>query len=141
MPDLGKAVPAAAGATDDLVVLAQLVAAAGGATLPADLAALWKVIAAGKPALDFAKLGQMTFRAPDLIRYPALRLAHEVMVAGGLSGAAFNAAKEVALDQFIAGSLGFAQMSHLVEASLSALWAQFGPTDAIPTLEDVLAMD
>ncbi len=91
--------------------------------------------------LDFAKLGQMTFRAPDLIRYPALRLAHEVMMAGGLSGAAFNAAKEVALDQFIAGSLGFAQMSHLVEASLSALWAQFGPTDAIPTLEDVLAMD
>jgi NADH-quinone oxidoreductase subunit G len=46
-----KAVPAAAGATDDLVVLAQLVAAAGGATLPADLAALWKVIAAEVPAL------------------------------------------------------------------------------------------
>ena len=46
-----KAVPAAAGATDDLVVLAQLVAAAGGAALPADLAALWKVIAAEVPAL------------------------------------------------------------------------------------------
>jgi NADH-quinone oxidoreductase subunit G len=46
-----KAVPAAAGATDDLVVLAQLVAAAGGAALPADIAALWKVIAAEVPAL------------------------------------------------------------------------------------------
>ena len=46
-----KAVPAAAGATDDLFVLAQLVAAAGGAALPAELAALWKVIAAEVPAL------------------------------------------------------------------------------------------
>ena len=46
-----KAVPAAAGATDDLVVLAQLVAAAGGATLPSELAALWKIIAAEVPLL------------------------------------------------------------------------------------------
>jgi NADH-quinone oxidoreductase subunit G len=46
-----KAVPAAAGATDDLFVLAQLVAAAGGAALPADIAALWKVIATEVPAL------------------------------------------------------------------------------------------
>ena len=91
--------------------------------------------------LDLAKLAQMTFRAPDLGRYPALRLAAEVMRAGGLAGAAFNAAKEVALDQFIAGALGFSQMSHLVESSLTALSAQFGPSDAIPSLEDVLGMD
>ncbi len=91
--------------------------------------------------LDLAKLAQMTFRAPDLERYPALRLADEVMRAGGLSGAAFNAAKEVALDQFIAGRLGFSQMSHLVEASLTALCTQFGPSDAIPSLDDVLDMD
>ncbi len=91
--------------------------------------------------LDFAKLAQMTFRAPDLTRYPALRMAREVMEAGGLSGAVFNAAKEVALDRFIAGSLGFAQMSDLVEASLTKLSAHFGPSAGIPSLEDVLEMD
>lgn len=91
--------------------------------------------------LDLARLAQMTFRAPDLIRYPALRLAGEVMQAGGLSGAAFNAAKEVALDHFIAGNLGFARMAELVEASLTALSAQFGPSNAVSSLEDVLAMD
>ena len=41
-----KAVPPAAGATDDLVVLAKLLASAGGPTLPAEVNALWKTIAA-----------------------------------------------------------------------------------------------
>ncbi len=91
--------------------------------------------------LDLAKLAQMTFRAPDLVRYPALRLAREVMETGGLAGAAFNAAKEVALDHFIAEALGFAQMADLVEATMTALSAQFGPTEAVHSLEDVLSMD
>lgn len=91
--------------------------------------------------LDLARLSRMTFRAPDLERYPALRLAREVMAARGLSGAAFNAAKEVALDLFIAGGLGFAQMSGLIEDSLSALERDFGPTGAVPSLDEVLAMD
>jgi len=51
-----QAVPGAAGATDDLVVLAKLLAAAGGPTLAADLASLWKTLAAEVPAL-----GTMTF--------------------------------------------------------------------------------
>jgi NADH-quinone oxidoreductase subunit G len=51
-----KAVPAAQGASDDLTVLAKLVAAAGGAALPAEINALWKVLAAEVPAL-----GTMTF--------------------------------------------------------------------------------
>ncbi|QFU08889.1 1-deoxy-D-xylulose 5-phosphate reductoisomerase [Rhodobacteraceae bacterium THAF1] len=71
--------------------------------------------------LDFAKLGQFTFRAPDEDKYPALRLAREVMRDGGLSGAVFNAAKERALDHFIAGRIGFLQMSELVERVLDRM--------------------
>jgi NADH-quinone oxidoreductase subunit G len=51
-----KAVPGPAGATDDLVVLAKLVAAAGGGSLPAEINPLWRMIAAEIPAL-----GTMTF--------------------------------------------------------------------------------
>lgn len=57
--------------------------------------------------LDLAQLSTLTFRAPDMTRYPALRLAREVMAIRGLAGAAFNAAKEVALDGFLAGRIGF----------------------------------
>lgn len=91
--------------------------------------------------LDFAALGKLTFRAPDLARYPALRLAQEVMQAGGLAGAVFNAAKEVALDQFIAGKIGFMQMAHLVEATLGRLLADPLVGQVASSLDDVMAID
>ena len=91
--------------------------------------------------LDLAALGALTFRAPDLNRFPALRLAREVMALRGLSGAVFNAAKEVALDHFIAGSLGFMQMAAVVEATLSRLAGEIALTSAASTLDDVLAAD
>jgi 1-deoxy-D-xylulose-5-phosphate reductoisomerase len=91
--------------------------------------------------LDLAQVATLTFRAPDLDRYPALRLAREVMARRGLSGAAFNAAKEVALDQFLAGAIGFMDMSGVVEATLEALDGDLGGSNLRMTLEDVLAMD
>lgn len=71
--------------------------------------------------LDLATIGRLTFAAPDPARYPALRLAREVMATGGLAGAVFNAAKEVALDAFIGGRLGFLEMAGLVEDTLSEM--------------------
>ncbi len=91
--------------------------------------------------LDFAALGKLTFRAPDLARYPALRLAQEVMQAGGMAGAVFNAAKEVALDQFIAGKIGFMQMSDLVDSTLGRLFADPAVGQVATSLDDVLAID
>ncbi len=91
--------------------------------------------------LDLAQVATLTFRAPDLARYPALRLAREVMARRGLAGAAFNAAKEVALDHFLAGQIGFIDMGRVVEAVLEALDADLGRENASPTLEDVQAVD
>jgi len=68
--------------------------------------------------LDLTQIGQFRFYAADEARYPALRLAREVMRQGHLWGAAFNAAKEVALDRFIAGDIGFLDMAILVEKAL-----------------------
>ena len=91
--------------------------------------------------LDFAALGKLTFRAPDHRRYPALRLAQEVMQAKGMAGAVFNAAKEVALDHFIAGQIGFLQMSHLVESVLGRLCVDPRVGKVATSLDDVLAID
>ncbi|MEP3844992.1 MAG: 1-deoxy-D-xylulose-5-phosphate reductoisomerase [Paracoccaceae bacterium] len=89
--------------------------------------------------LDFAKLGQLTFRAPDEVRWPALRLAREVMEAGGLTGAIFNAAKETALDGFIDGHIRFTEMAEVVEATLSL--TDIEQNDAAMTLDNVLRVD
>ncbi len=90
--------------------------------------------------LDLAKVAQLTFRAPDEARYPALRLAREVMEAGGLSGAVFNAAKERALDAFIAGEIGFLDMAAVVEDVLSEMTGQ-GHINVEFSLDNVVAVD
>ena len=91
--------------------------------------------------LDLAKIGTLTFRAPDPERYPALRLAQSVMEAGGQSGAAFNAAKEIALDAFIVGRIGFLDMAGLVEDVLDKMWSSDGLNRAANSLDDILATD
>ncbi|SEN09698.1 1-deoxy-D-xylulose 5-phosphate reductoisomerase [Pseudorhodobacter antarcticus] len=91
--------------------------------------------------LNLAKLATLNFEAPDPARFPALRLARDVMETRGLSGAAFNAAKEIALDGFIAGQLPFLGMAQVVETTLSQLSRQNSLQIAATALEDVLAMD
>jgi 1-deoxy-D-xylulose-5-phosphate reductoisomerase len=91
--------------------------------------------------LDLAQIGQLTFRDPDLQRYPALRLAYEVMEMGGLFGAAFNAAKERALDHFIAGKLGFLDMARIVEGVLERLSARTCDMAQAVTLANVAEID
>ncbi|MGO4907793.1 1-deoxy-D-xylulose-5-phosphate reductoisomerase [Pseudorhodobacter sp. W20_MBD10_FR17] len=91
--------------------------------------------------LDLARLAALNFEAPDPARFPALRLARDVMETRGLSGAAFNAAKEIALDHFIAGDLPFLTMAQVVEDTLARLSRQNCLQIAATTLEDVLQMD
>jgi 1-deoxy-D-xylulose-5-phosphate reductoisomerase len=91
--------------------------------------------------LDLASIGQLTFRAPCETRWPALRLAREVMQTGGLAGAVFNAAKETALDGFIAGQIGFTDMAGVVEEVLDVISARPGHIDATMTLDNVAQTD
>ena len=91
--------------------------------------------------LDLVKLGQLTFRPPCETRWPALRLAREVMEAGGLMGAVFNAAKETALDAFIDRRITFTRMAVIVEEVLSRLSSQAGHNAAGITLDMVTEAD
>jgi 1-deoxy-D-xylulose-5-phosphate reductoisomerase len=91
--------------------------------------------------LDLAAIGRLDFYAPDEVRWPALRLAREVMAAGGLAGAVFNAAKEAALDGFIEGRIGFLEMSALVEEVLTKLSGDSSLIHADITLDNVRAAD
>ncbi|MEP4195869.1 MAG: 1-deoxy-D-xylulose-5-phosphate reductoisomerase [Aliishimia sp.] len=91
--------------------------------------------------LDLAKLGQFSFEGPDENRWPALRLARDVMQRGGLAGAVFNAAKETALDKFISGHLKFPQMAEVVERVLNDEQVFDGLIDAAMTLDNVARVD
>ncbi len=91
--------------------------------------------------LDLARLANLSFQAPDETRFPALRLARQVMASRGLSGAVFNAAKEVALDHFIARRLGFLEMAAVVEETMARVSGALCRNDAVLSLEDVLNAD
>ncbi len=95
----------------------------------------------GVDRLDFAALGRLDFEPADESRFPALRLAREVMAIGGLAGAVFNAAKETALDAFIAGRIGFLDMAALVEHVLNERGSEAGRVAGGYGLGDVMALD
>jgi 1-deoxy-D-xylulose-5-phosphate reductoisomerase len=69
--------------------------------------------------LDLASIGTLTFESPDLARFPALRLARAALEAGGAAPTILNAANEVAVQEFLAGRLGFAGIPMLVEEALA----------------------
>ncbi|MFV0360111.1 1-deoxy-D-xylulose-5-phosphate reductoisomerase [Tropicimonas sp.] len=71
--------------------------------------------------LDLVRIGRLDFREASETRWPALRLAREVMRLRGLAGAAFNAAKETALDAFLAREIRFTDMAAVVEETLEAM--------------------
>lgn len=69
-------------------------------------------------SMDFTQCLSMTFEAPDINRFPALAIARAAMKAGGASGAIFNAANEVAVQNFIDGKITFAGISAIVEKTM-----------------------
>jgi 1-deoxy-D-xylulose-5-phosphate reductoisomerase len=93
------------------------------------------------PRLDLAALGRLDFEPADEERFPALRLAREVLTLGGLAGTVFNAAKEVALDAFLLRAIGFLDMAVLVEHVLERLGPQAAAQGAGYGLAAVTALD
>lgn len=93
------------------------------------------------PPLDLAAMGSLTFRAPSEDRWPALALARQVIAAGGAAGAVLNAAKEQALDDFIAGRIRFTDMAPAVAHALDAAAGRAGFGASPDSLDAVLHWD
>jgi len=86
--------------------------------------------------LDLASVGRLEFEAPDLVRFPALRLAREVLQTGGGTPTILNAANEIAVAAFLQKRIGFLDIARTVERVLQALG-----TAKADTLDDVMALD
>ena len=90
--------------------------------------------------INLAEVGKLHFEKPDLEKYPALKLGYEVVEHGGLAGAAFNAAKEEALDNFINYKLSFPGMAHVVRATMDELNSK-NELDDEPEIERIIELD
>lgn len=71
--------------------------------------------------LSLTDVGRLDFEAPDLERFPALRLARGALEHGGGAAVVLNAANEVAVEAFLRGRIGFCDISRLVEQALEEI--------------------
>jgi 1-deoxy-D-xylulose-5-phosphate reductoisomerase len=72
------------------------------------------------PPLDLPHTATLTFSEPDLDKFPCLGLAYRALRAGGTAPAVLNAANEVAVATFLAGSMGFLDIPRVLSATLDA---------------------
>jgi len=86
--------------------------------------------------LDLASIGSLDFEAPDLQRFPSLRIAREALEAGGAAATVLNAANEIAVESFLAGNIRFPDIAGLVQIALDK--AKF---DTPRSIGDVLEID
>ena len=93
-------------------------------------------MAAPVARLDLAEIGQLTFEAPDIERFPALRLARQALRAGGSAPTILNAANEVAVAAFLDGRLDFLGIADVVERTLESIAAV-----SLGGLDDVWRID
>jgi 1-deoxy-D-xylulose-5-phosphate reductoisomerase len=92
--------------------------------------------AAPMQRLDLAQIGRLTFERPDPERFPALRLARDALQAGGGCPTVLNAANETAVHAFIAGHIGFLDITATVERTLERM-----PAVNLDSLSDVYNLD
>ncbi len=104
---------------------------------PIQYALTWPDRLAGSlPQLEFAKLGKLDFEEPRYDVFPALDLARQAAERGGTVPAAFNAANEVAVAEFLAGRVAFPRIWEIVAGVLDAT-----ADGAARDLDAVLAAD
>ncbi|MFT4279129.1 MAG: 1-deoxy-D-xylulose-5-phosphate reductoisomerase [Rhodopseudomonas sp.] len=90
--------------------------------------------------LDLAKIGQLTFEAPDFARFPGLRLAYDALRTGNGATTVYNAANEVAVAAFIAQKIRFGAIARLVEDTLDH-WVRAGNLAPLGSADDAIALD
>jgi 1-deoxy-D-xylulose-5-phosphate reductoisomerase len=93
-------------------------------------------VAGPSPRLDWETPFSLDFSPPDCDAFPALELGFEVARRGGSCGAVLNAANEIAVERFLAGTLRFVEIPRACRAVLDA-----HDFDSNPTLTDLLRLD
>lgn len=94
-----------------------------------------KRIHSGVEPLDFLKVGQLTFEAPDFVRYPCLQLAIEACNQGQEATTVVNAANEQAVAAFLKGQIRFTDIARVNRFCLEC--AELAPLTELAALAEL----
>lgn len=92
-------------------------------------------IASGADFLDLARVGNLSFEAPDLARFPCLRLAYDALRTGNSAVVGLNAANEVAVAEFLDRRIAYTDIPVVIERVLEMTPAR--PVDSIDEVERI----
>lgn len=93
-------------------------------------------LTSGVDMLDFEKLSELTFRTPDFVRYPCLKLAMQASKSGQGATTCLNAANEVAVDAFLHSKIGYLDIATVVDGVLQKVNA-----GSLSDIDEVLDTD
>jgi len=88
------------------------------------------------PHLNLMDVAKLDFSAPDLTRFPNLKLAADAWYMGGTAMAHLNAANEIAVDAFLNNQIGFLDIATINQHVLEQL-----PVVSVTNLDDVFEGD
>ena len=97
-----------------------------------------KRIASGASQLDFGSLAALSFEPPNDALYPGLALAWQTLRSRAGSTTVLNAANEVAVAAFLAGTIRFDQIHTVVASTLGAVLPE---PESSTSIEALLALD
>ena len=93
-----------------------------------------KRVAGCSRPLNFSTLQRLDFEPPDFEKFGSLRLAYDVIKAGGTAGAIFNGANEAAVAAFLAGNIRFGRIVELVSQVMASIDVR--PADCLEAILD-----
>ncbi len=93
-------------------------------------------IDSGVQSLDWRQMNALSFEAPDLERFPSIRIAREVANDTTSASIIFNAANEIAVQAFLDIKLSFLNITCVVEESLLKI-----PSSEPSSLIDIKEVD
>lgn len=93
-------------------------------------------LTSGVSSLDLLTTARLDFCAPDLVRFPCLRLAYEALNLSGTAPAILNAVNEIAVEAFLAEKIGFMDIPHTIERVLMA-----ANVERVESIEQLVAVD
>ncbi|MDX1914112.1 MAG: 1-deoxy-D-xylulose-5-phosphate reductoisomerase [Methylophilus sp.] len=93
-------------------------------------------IASGVASLNLLEVAKLEFEAPDVERFPCLRLAYDALKQAGTASTILNAVNEIAVSAFLSKKIHFLDIPKVIEQALTKI-----PSVAVQSLEHILAVD
>ena len=88
------------------------------------------------PRIDFKQLKNLTFDEPDLEKFECLKLAYDVIKAGGSYPIVLNGANEAAVELFLKGKIRFMDIPALIKSAMDK-----HENHVSPSLENIVGID